>query len=218
MRATHQIVEEQCKKWHIIHTKKLQAKEIPIITISREPGSGGRQVAEKIAQFMGFDLFHQEIIYKMAELANVSVRLLESLDEKGLNVLEDWVASFYEKHLWQDQYHKHLAKVVTTINKQGRAIIVGRGAGFILPADSRFRVRLVAPMKLRIHIISRTYGISKIEAKQNILRAESERRAFIKKYFYADISDPKNYDLVINMENLTVDAAANIIKCTLECR
>ncbi len=216
MRATHQIVEEQCKKWQILHAEKKKEKVTPAITISREPGSGGRFVAEKIAEIMELDVFHQEVIHQMAENANVSTRLLETLDEKGLNILEDWIASFNKKHLWPDAYMKHLVKVVSTIASHGHAIIVGRGANFILPAEVSFRIRIVSPRKSRINNIARTFVVSGEEAKQRIIRTESERRAFIRKYFYSDISDPTNYDIIINMENISIDAAAHAVKCALE--
>jgi cytidylate kinase len=148
----------------------------------------------------------------MAKSADVSAQLLETLDEKGLSVLEDWISSLvYDRHLWPDQYLQHLMKVIGTIGKHGRAVIVGRGANFILPADNRFRVRVVAPQKERIQHVARDFNIPEDEARRRVIRTESDRRAFIRKYFNADISDPINYDIVINTGTLSVDSAVNLI-------
>lgn len=212
-RSIQQIIEEQVQKWNIMRTEKREEKaDIPVITISREAGSGGQLVAKGIAKRLGFDLFHREVIQKMAESAQVNSRLLETLDEKGLSMLEDWISSLvHERHLWPDQYLQHLMKVIATIGRHGRAIIVGRGANFVLPPEKRFRVRIVAPQELRVQNVARDLDIPVNEAKRRVIRTNSDRRAFIRKYFNADISDPINYDLVINTETLSVDAAIGTV-------
>jgi cytidylate kinase len=206
------IVDEQVRKWQFFKKEKKQAKPIPIITISREPGSGGRQVAEDVASRYGLDLFHQEVIHEMAKSAKVSKSLLQTLDEKGVNVLEDSISSLIlDKYLWPDQYLKHLLKVIGTIGKHGNSVIVGRGANFILPPEERFRVRIIAPLEVRIQHVMEDFKVSKEDAKRRVIKTESERRAFIRKYFNADIADPVNYDLVINMETVTIKTATDII-------
>jgi len=217
-RSILKIIEEQAKKWQLMKAKeKKEAVVFPVITISREPGSGGRIVATTLAEKLGLDLFHQEIINEMAESAQVSSRILETLDEKGLSVLEEWITSLVDnQHLWPDQYLRHLMKVIGTIGKHGSAVIVGRGANFVLPPEGRIRVRIVAPLDVRVENVSSNFGVSAEEAKRHIIRTESERRAFIRKYFNADITDPINYDLVLNTGTLSIEAAANAIKNALE--
>jgi cytidylate kinase len=212
-RSVLQIVDEQVKRWRGDYLKRETKDEYrPVVTISRAPGSCGRIVAEEVAKELGFDLFHQEVVHKMAESAKISARLLESLDEKGLSILEDWVSSFHRNHMWPDQYMKHLMKVVGTIGKHGRAVIVGRGANFLLSEDKTIRVRIVAPLKCRAENISLIFDISMDEAREIILKTESDRKAFVKKYFNKDITDPLNYDLLINAERLSIDESAGIIE------
>jgi cytidylate kinase len=110
---------------------------------------------------------------------------------------------------------QHLMKVVGTIGKHGHAVIVGRGANFILPPEKRFSVRIVAPQTWRIKNVSRNFDISQEDAKRRVMRTESDRRAFIRKYFNADIADPTNYDLIINTATLNVDDAAEVISTAL---
>ena len=59
--------------------------------------------------------------------------------------------------------------------------------------------------------------LDKNEAKRRVIKTESNRKAFIRKYFNADIADPANYDLVINTETLTVDNAVDVIGAALGC-
>ena len=213
-----QIIEEQVRRWQIIQADEKKADErISVITISREPGSGGNILAESLSQQLEFDLFYQEFIHKMAESAHVSVRLLETLDEKGASVLEEWISSLVDRrHLWPDRYLQHLMKIIGTIGKHGRAVIVGRGANFVLPPEKRISLRVISSLETRIRNVSQAFGTTAAEARSRILKTESDRKAFIKKYFHEDIQNPLNYDIIINTEDLSIDDAMNAVIGTLE--
>ncbi|UCF92908.1 MAG: cytidylate kinase family protein, partial [Desulfobacterales bacterium] len=100
-RSLQQIIEEQIHRMQIISQERTEEKEgLPNVTISREAGSGGRIVGQRLSAKLGFDVFHQEVVHAMAQNAKVSAKLLETLDEKGLSVLEDWISSLvYDRHL-----------------------------------------------------------------------------------------------------------------------
>ncbi|MGD8991923.1 MAG: cytidylate kinase-like family protein [Desulfobacterales bacterium] len=217
MKSIPQIIEEQVHRWQLTRKKEEPQKEgVSIVTLSREPGSGGRIIAGRLAEKLGIDIFHQEVIHKIAKSADVSETVLETLDERGLNTLEHWISSLvHERHLWPDRYMQHLMKVIGTIGNHGRAVIVGRGANFVLPPEKRFAVRIVAPQAWRIENVSREFDLLPNEAKRRVLQTESDRRGFIRKYFNADIADPTNYDLVINTATLNLDDAANVISAAL---
>lgn len=216
-KTVEKIIDEQVKKWEMMRAeKRVNEEALPIITISREPGSGGRIVAQRIAERLGLDLFHKEIIHEMAKSAKASTRLLATLDEKALSVLQDWISTLVNRsHLWPDQYLKHLMNVIGSIGKHGCAVMVGRGANFILPPDGRFRVRIVAPLETRVQNVAREFGVTLDEAKRRVLRTDSDRRAFVRKYFHADITAPVNYDLVINTGTVSIDAAVEAIRGAL---
>ena len=217
MKSIPRIIEEQVHRWKLSQKKETLEKDgVSIVTLSREAGSGGRIVASRLAQKLNIDIFHQEVIHEIARSADVSEKVLETLDERGLSILEDWISSLVlDRHLWPDEYLQHLMKVIGAIGGHGRAVIVGRGANFILPAEKRFAVRIVAPQTWRIDNVAQEFDISKDEAKRRVLRTESDRRAFIRKYFNADITDPNNYDLVINTATLSLDDSVNVISAAL---
>lgn len=212
-RSIEKIVDDQVLQWNRSKAERKDARSgIDVITVSRESGSGGTILAAKLAQELGFDLFHREVIQEMAESANISTRIVETLDEKGLSVLEDSIASIIrDRHLWPDQFLKYLMNVVGTIGKHGCAVIVGRGAQFILPSEENFKVRVIAPLTMRIRNVSRELDISESDAQKMILKTDSDRRSFSRKYFYADVADPLNYDLVINTERMKIEAAVKSI-------
>ena len=68
MKSIPLIAEEQIHRWQVLHKQAPEeAKKIPVVTISREPGSGGRIVAQKLAERLGFEVFHQEVLHEMAK-------------------------------------------------------------------------------------------------------------------------------------------------------
>ena len=212
MKAIHHLIEEQVRRWEILRKEKSEAKILPVITLSREPGSGGKFVAKAVAERLGLELFHQEIINAMAENADTTARIIRTLDERSLSMIEDWVsAAISERHLWPDDFSRVLMRVIGAIGRHGKAVIVGRGANFILPPENRFRVRIIAPLEMRVNHVAETYGVTKKEAQRRVLRTESDRQAFVRKYFYSDISDPANYDMILNTGTLSVESAAAAI-------
>jgi cytidylate kinase len=218
MKKIEQIIEEQFQKWQVqTYKEKAKTARLPVITISREPGSGGRIIAKAMADTYGLSLFHQEVIHQMAENTQISSKILHTLDEKVLSVIEDYISSIvHKRHLWPNQYLQQLMKIIGAIGKHGKAVVVGRGANFILPPAERFRVRIVAPRKVRIDNVAQTYGVPKEEAERRIIRTESNRQAFVRKYFYADISAPYNYDLILNTAGLSIEAAVAGIGSTAQ--
>ena len=107
-------------------------------------------------------------------------------------------ALFPERYLTLDSYLQILTKVVSTISLHGNAIILGRGVNFILHPKETFRVWIIGPEDLKIKNCSQT---GKEDAKRYIQNMEAQRKAFVQKYFHADIDDSHGYDIVINMQS-----------------
>ncbi len=212
-RSMEKIVEDQVLQWQKIRSRKSETfGAVNVITISREYGSGGVFIAEKLAKELGYDLFHQEIIQEMAKSANISKRIVKTLDEKGLSTLEEAISALInERHLWPDQYLRHLMQVVGTIGRHGRAVIVGRGAHLILPVDKILRIRVICPLPHRIKNIAKRLNVSEAEARKIVLKTDADRRSFVRKYFYIDASDPLNYDVVVNTGRISYDTAVESI-------
>lgn len=216
-RSIHKIIDEQVKRWEM--QKKQDLKPVDtcrVITISRECGSRGQQVAEALSQALGFDLFHHEILESMIEATQNSKVLLETLDEKGMNIVEDLVAALvHEHHLWPDEYSKVLLRVLNTIGRHGNAVILGRGANFALKNINALRVRIVAPDDLRRKAVQHAQGLNTEDAQKMMVSTDANRTAFIRRYFNADTQDPANYDLILNTGTLSVEKAVSIIQSAL---
>jgi cytidylate kinase len=208
-----QIIAVQLKKWQLNKKEKYKRPICPVITISRLPGSGANSLAKQLSEDLKMDLFDKEIVEAVAKSAHVSEAVIAALDEQDRSMLDDWIGALEKKrHLWPDEYFPHLAKVVGAIAAHGRAVIVGRGAGHILPGEICLRLLIVAPMDVRISNVMYAYHVTHEEAEKRITETEKDRRAFIKSYFNADLTDPVNYDLTLNTAHYNAKAAANIVK------
>ncbi len=220
-RSISQIIEQHVKKWEYEKSISHENKTVhaPVVSISREPGSGGRIIAEKLSEKLDFGLFHQEVVHEMAQDANISMRFLEALDERALPILDNWIASLVDKrYLWPDEYLHHLMKVIAAIGRHGASVIVGRGANFILPPETRISVRVFAPFEFRCRHVADEFGISMDEAGRRITKTESTRRSFVRQYFNTSIADPNNYDMLLNTESISVDECVDIITALVKRR
>lgn len=207
-------VQQQLEKWTTLYAKDDHKKgaRIPAVTLCMEPGSGGCLIAEQVAKRLEFDFFHRDIIHKIAESARISTTLVESLEKERLSGVQDFIASVVkDQYIHPSIYLDHLMKVIGTIGKHGRAVIVGRGANFIIPPKDRFAVRVVAPESVRVERIAKRFGVPSDTARRRVTVRENRRRAFIRQSFNTDICDPIHYDLILNTAYMSVDAGVESI-------
>ncbi len=212
-RSIEQLIEEQVRRWEAARrTRTPDHRHEPVITVSRLPGCYGRTLSQELARRLKFDFFDKELLHKVAESSHLSETILKSVEEKDLPAVEEWVHSLLLERYISGDYFRHLSKVLMAIAGNGRAVILGRGAGFLLKPEDCLRVLLVAPLKDRILAVAGREGITREEAKRRVIQDESARRAFIQKHFHADMLDPTHYDLVINTAGLGKTAAIATIQ------
>ena len=210
----NQFVTEQVEKMRLERNKRLKGKKsfAPVVTVSIQPGSGGCFIADGIANHLEFDFFYREIVQEVAKSVKISPEVIEKIEKDRLSGVEDLIASFVpDRYLWPGMYLEHLERIVYAIGDSGKAVIVGRGANFILPPEKRFSLRVVAPLEIRVQNIMEAYGVSEQKAMKRIKNRQEKRKAFIKKSFNADVEDPLHYDLVVNTGTVSIDEAVEAV-------
>ncbi|MDI6741680.1 MAG: cytidylate kinase-like family protein [Smithella sp.] len=213
------MVQRQVDKWRKLFAQALKQglkpenfKGGPVITISREAGAGGSDISRLLAKALGLDLIGGQIIQHVADSAKMSRKVIESLDEREVTFRETLLSSLFgENRPWPGEYLHHLTRVIGTIGIFGNVIIIGRGANFALPPERVFRVRIIAPMELRVKYFMQDRGYTKAESEQYIVTRENNRKAFVRKYYSTDIADPAHYDIIINTEKISMAAATESI-------
>ena len=124
-----QFVKDQVDKW-----KRKDARErdmgqlaFSVITLCMEPGSGGKLIAEKVADKLGFDYFHQEVIKGIASNSRFGSAVVDSLEKERLTGVEDFISSLIkEKYMYPGTYLRLLMRVVATMARHGSSVIVKR--------------------------------------------------------------------------------------------
>lgn len=185
----------------------------PFITVSRDPGSGGRPIAKIVAQRLKFDFYDNRLLKEVSESAKIQERILEQIDERGRSLLQDITHQLINPDYVSDfKYLEALINVVLSLGYHGRAVIVGRGGNFILPEGKGLRVRITAPYEVRLQRAIYYETKTPTQARETIRRIDEDRHKFVKQYFNKNLEDPLHYDLVINTTFLDMDAAADLIE------
>ena len=134
---------------------------------------------------------------------------MQSLDERVQDGIAEWVAGLIKRGVFApSDYLRNLSNVVLTLARHGRGVIVGRGAHFLLDGKSTLRVRVIAPLELRVGRVAHRDGLSDADARAKVLRIDGERVAFNRQHYNADIGDPGHYDLVVNAGTMGVEGGA----------
>jgi cytidylate kinase len=217
---TEALINQQIQRWAL---ELKAAKEAalaprpapprrPILTVSRQLGSGGTEMAEILASRLGYQLFDREVIQAVARETGVQQQLIEALDERTRNGIEQWVDGVLHSRIFtSEDYIRSLGKVLITVACTGSAVIVGRGANFILSGEPGFHIRVVAGFDHRVRRLMRLQELERDEAEGMVRAADENRERFVKRYLHRDINDPTAYHVVMNLEEVAIDAAADVV-------
>ena len=182
------------------------------ICLSRESGAGAEEIARLVGQKLGWKVYDQELIEAIAHRMGVSVDEVRVLDELAPSVVQDWLLPLREEYYApQESYLDHLAKLIEAIGRAGESILVGRGAGYMLPRETTLSVRVVAPLKVRALRLAEVMGVSVRTARRAAWDLDRRHLHFDRTMYRARSSDPHNYDLVLDSNSLGLEIASEII-------
>lgn len=181
----------------------------PWITISRELGSGGFEIARLVGEPLGWRVYDREILSAVAAETHCNELVLERFDEKGVLEVGEFIAPLIlPDDPGQARVLIGLRRAIQRIGREGKAVFVGRGANFVLHPAGGLRVRTVGAAIDRAEVVARAEGLALGEARKRIAESDAEQREFVRQAFQRDIADPAGYDLVVNPLALGFPAAA----------
>lgn len=207
---------------------------MPIVTIRGQMGSGAPEIGREVARIIRGDYVDRQILENVArtigrplaeieEKEHIPSRLIQRIVRALEKALErsGGIESAYS-YTWQEplddtKYLDALKSVIQDLASEGNIVLLGRGSQFILHNNpSALHVLVTAPLPDRIRRVMAASKIDADEARRQIEEFDSSRRVFIKRFFKSNLEDPVYYDLVINTERLTYEAAARIIATAAE--
>lgn len=212
--------ERQMHAWAMAQEAGWRTKDRPVpaarassfVTISREAGAGGGEVARLVGERLGWDVLDKNLLDRVASRFHVPRPMLDLVDETKSNwvydVLGTWMDSKLVPH---EKYAAYVTRVVQAVAKSGGCVFVGRGAQFLLPREKVLAVRIVAPEKCRIARIAQQRKLSAAEARRWMIESDRGRRDFVAEHFHHAIDSPHLYDLVLNTERLEIGGAVALI-------
>lgn len=179
------------------------------ITISRQLGSLGCQIALSVADTLGYKLVWRELINKAARRTGTPEVALAAIDELGiLGICPSSKAC--------RAYHQAVKEIMIELAEQGNIVFLGRAGQVILGNRcDTLHVRLIAPVSKRIARIAQRTGISEECARAQIEASDRSWSSYMRRYYHANWDDPNLYHLIINTGSLQIDQVAEMICHTL---
>ena len=211
----------------------MNTKESLIITISREVGSGGRTVGKKLAERLGIRYSDKQLIQALEEKFGLSAAQIEKLKGEKKRWFDDFLnfvapvptpgmfvrqdtarVEFrdFRVNVTTEDVYKAEREILNGIADCGPCVIAGRSAFFILgDRPDKVDILITASRDRRVRRIMEKQELSEEQALHVIREVDTARENYVRRYTSTSRYDARNYDLVINMDNLTEDAAVDLI-------
>jgi cytidylate kinase len=196
-----------------------------IITVSRQMGAGGSEVARRVADALGFRVVDNELIDRVAERAGLPPEEVADREERAPGFVERLVRALSRSapellseppDRLPEPEEKSLVqvteKVVAEVAAEGRVVLVGRAAPAVLAGSHEaLHVKIVAPLAFRIARTAEHDGVDTREAERRVKESDANRARYLAHHYQRDWSDPTNYHMVLNTDPLGLDGAVQII-------
>jgi cytidylate kinase len=182
------------------------------VALSRESGARGGTIARRAARKLGWQVYDQELLEYMAQEAGVNPAVFENLPAP----LAAWAEARLRQLVQDGEMTDHptvvnLARVVLAVGAQGRVVLIGRGAGSILPRETTLHARVVAPLPARVAYMAQWLRLTDEDAAARVRLRDERREEFLAAHFRRQPADLYQYDLVLNSSLLGEDLCAELI-------
>ena len=180
---------------------------MPVIAMTREMGSCGREVAERVAEEMGLALVMHELVeHDLAGRLQVQESAVHHRFEGGATLRERWQVP-------SKRLARYTAVEILELAQRGNVLIRGWGACVLLrDVPHAVRVRICAPMELRERSVMQRRSKDRGAARREIARNDAAHKRTLQAAFGVDREDPLLYDLVLNTERLSVETCARLVR------
>lgn len=176
----------------------------PCIAISRKIGVGALEIADIVAEHLGYKVADRELIEQIANQTNISKKAVAYFDERFPGyVNRTFKYLFGEKSFIDSDYSRHLISAVFAIAGSEPTLFVGRGAHLILPRERVLAVRCIGSDDYRAKRIADVMHIDRAEAEKKLTGIDKEQAAFFKKVFGKQAASPYEFDMVMNLDHFT---------------
>jgi cytidylate kinase len=178
---------------------------VSVITISRGSFSGGKALAKCLAESLGFRCVDRDVIVERAAARGVSQEELMDALLKPPTLIERLQ---HRKYVYLALIQAALAEEVRT----GKVVYHGNAGHLLLKGGAHvLRVRIIAPLEFRVALIEERLKYSRPEALAYIEKTDQDRKKWTHYLYGVDWGDPVLYDVVLNLEQISISQACEIV-------
>ena len=187
-----------------------------IITIGRQHGSNGHDIARALAQELGYACYDKEIVDTAAENSDFSKEILHSYDEKRVSTYIVPVPHYLglnESFRLNMQVASAQFDAIRSLAERGDCIFVGRCADYVLRREPDLvRVFIMADEDFRIKTMMARQGLDETDARKLVRQVDKDRASYYRYYTDQIWGERENFDLILNSAKIGVDGCVQVIK------
>lgn len=200
-----------------------------IVTISRQFGSGGREIGAKLAGRLGIPFYDNEIIMQAAKETGFAEKSFENAEKKaansllysiamGMNAFTNQEIGFTQLSL-DDQIYIAQSNVIRNVAKEGPCVIVGRCADYILREHPEaVHVFIWADMEFRKQRATKMYGLKEHKITEEIVKSDKRRANYYNYHTDEKWGRADHYHLSLRSDYVGIDASVDCIIKYLNCK
>ena len=198
---------------------------MPIITVSRQYGSGGSEVAERVARALGWTLYDNAVVEEVASRLRMTPAEVSAREERVPSLVERMASAMalgvpevmpvvgdIASQPSEERMVMMSRRVIEDAVKAGPVVLVGRGAQCMLASRTdALHVYCYAPFEELVRRAVEELGVPFGEARRHVAETNAQREQYVRTYFKRDWKDLANYDLCVNTASLGLDGSAELV-------
>jgi cytidylate kinase len=202
----------------------MQSARVDLITVSREFGAGGSDLARLLGERLGWLVLDHELVFRCAKRLNIDTAAVERMHECPPSLLARLSAALLvsppdapgidTSHLLRiDSIAEAAHESIREAADNPPLIVVGHGTQCLF-AQRRdaLHVRLFAPLDVRVTRLRDRYGWTAAVASAKARQMDDDRRRYVQRYFHQDLREPLLYDVQINTGRVSIEEAVNMVE------
>jgi cytidylate kinase len=197
-----------------------------VITISRQYGSGGSDIARRVAARLGWELIDNQFVDRVAERAGMDPVDVERHEERVPSLVERLAQALAisspevfvataeppEAVTHEDRIVEMTERVIAEAVQHGDVVMVGRGAqAYLAEWERTLHTYIVAPRAARIAAVMQRLAVDEDEAARTVDDIDKNRERYVKSHYKRQWGHPANYHLCLNSEALGYDGCAEAV-------
>jgi cytidylate kinase len=195
-----------------------------VVTVSRQYGSGGSEVAERVARALGWKLYDNAVVEEVAQRLRMTPAEVSAREERVPSLVERMASAMalgapemipmvgdLAAQPSEERMVMVTQRVIEDAVRAGPAVLVGRGAQCMLARTDALHVFCYAPVEELVRYAVEVLDVPFHEAGKKVAEVNHQRQEWVKRHFRRDWRDLANYDLCVNTARLGLDGSAELV-------